>query len=132
MRRILPYCIYVAVLIIEILRVFTMAYFLKSSSHFISLFDMTGLALFCLPTALFFMILQNENSFHSLLNIIAFIKLFCIITAICFIIRTSFIQPTIAIRGSTIQFQTGLAWAFLPFDIFILIFSLLRERFLCK
>lgn len=132
MRRFLPFIMYVAGLVVEVSRVLLTAYSQRNYSEIFSISDFTGLALLCLPAVFFFMILHNEKEFHSLLKIIALIKFFCIAAAYLFLIKTAQLIPATAIRESALQFQFILTWIFLPVDTFTLIFSLLRERSLCK
>ncbi|MEL3913125.1 hypothetical protein [Treponema pedis] len=132
MRRFLPFILYAAGLACETARAVLSAYSQKSFSPVFSLFDFTGLALICLPAVFFFMLLSNEKEFHSLLKIIALIKFFCIIAAYLFLIKTSAMIGSDSVKMGTFRFQFILTWIFLPIDTFILVFSLLRERSLCK
>ncbi len=132
MRRFLPYILYTAGLAAETARVLLTAYSQRNFSPVFSVSDFTGLALLCLPAVFFFMILNNEKEFHPLLKIIALIKFFCIIAAYLFLIKTAKLIQLNSIRIETFRFQFILTWIFLPVDTFSLVFSLLRERSLCK
>lgn len=129
MKRILPFFVYAVCLLIEIARVIILVY---SKISFFTIADFMGIALLCLPAILWFMLLQNENDFHKVLKINALIKFFCILAAYFFLIKAARNIDFNLRDAAIIKFQYVFTWTFIPVDTIMLIFSLARERYLCK
>ncbi len=132
MKRTLPFIVYTFALTAEIARVLFLSLSQKSFSAELPVSSFAGLALLCLPAVFWFMLLQNEDEFHTLLRIIALIKFFCIVSSYVFLAKTGRLLGYASADTAALKLQYAFTWALLPVDALILFFSLVREKYLCR
>ncbi len=125
---------YIFVIILEFIKLFSLVYTQKVNYGFSSLFDFAGYALLFVPVTLFILILNNEKEFYKFLTVIVFIKIFSLVSFYLyfFTLKTGIYNAIESSNPKIIFFF--LIWPILLFciDIFVLVFSILREKFLCK
>lgn len=116
---------------LDISRVIILASLQRMNSPVFSITDFTGLSILCLPALCWFLIIQDEKTFHKLLMVIAIIKSICSVAAIIFLCQTLY-KFFIFVKIKNFKLQLILAFIFFITDIAFFIFSLFRERELCK
>ncbi len=134
MRTAKSVVIYLLILILELIRLFSFVYVEKMNINFGSLLDFTGILVLFLPAIILFLILNNEKEFYKFLNIVVVFK---ILSIIGFYLYWSSIVTKLNVMIRDLDRANMITYILLPFlisvvDMFILVFSLLKEKALCK